>query len=196
MINHDYRCEHEGIEQYVPGDDVIPFIPTAVFAFAVYLLLTAGGGDLGVWSPSELLMGAVLAVIAAAVSRNFFCKNRDYRMANPVRWIILAVYVVVPFFIEMAKANVDVAYRVITGRIRPGIVRMQTGFTTDLSVLLLANSITLTPGTLTVGIDEETNDLFVHMINIRPGVEEKSVVDTGDINAWFRFPAWIRRIAE
>ncbi|RXE56216.1 cation:proton antiporter [Methanoculleus taiwanensis] len=175
---------------------MIPFLLTAVFALIIYLLLTAGSGSLGVWSPAELVMGAFLALIVAAISRNFFCKNHNVRMANPLRWVVLAVYAVVPFFLEMAKANIDVAYRVITGRIRPGIVRIQPGLKTDLGVLLLANSITLTPGTLTVGIDEETNDLFVHLINVKPGTERKPTLEATEITAWFDFPTWIRRIAE
>jgi multicomponent Na+:H+ antiporter subunit E len=175
---------------------LIPFLLTAVFAFILYLLLTAGSGNLGVWSPSELIAGVALSLLVAVIGRNFLCKNRNYRLANPFRWAVLAVYAVVPFFIEMAKANLDVAYRVITGRIRPGIVRIQPGLKSDLAVLLLANSITLTPGTLTVGVDEATNDLYVHMINITPGVEKQAVVEADTITTWFDFPAWIRRIAE
>jgi multicomponent Na+:H+ antiporter subunit E len=175
---------------------VIPFLLTAVFAFLLYLLLTAGSGNLGVWSPAELVMGAFLSLIVAAIARTFLCRNHNYRMANPLRWLVLLVYAVVPFFLEMAKANLDVAYRVITGKIRPGIVRIEPGLKTDLGVLLLANSITLTPGTLTVDVDEETNDLFVHMINIKPGTETKPTLDATEITAWFDFPAWIRRIAE
>jgi multicomponent Na+:H+ antiporter subunit E len=175
---------------------VIPFILTAVFAFIVYLLLTAGSGNLLFWSESELIMGAFLALLTAALARNVFCRNKDYRMANPGRWIVLALYLIVPFFIEMAKANLDVAYRVITGRIRPGIVKISPGLKTDLGTMFLANSITLTPGTLTVDVDEKTNDLYVHMINIKPGVEKKSVADTRDVTSVFAFPDWIRRIAE
>ncbi|KUG20253.1 MAG: Na+/H+ antiporter subunit E [Methanomicrobiaceae archaeon] len=175
---------------------MIPFILTALFAFIIYLLLTAGSGELVLWSGPELAMGAFLSLVTATISRGFFCANRDYRMANPVRWGTLAAYLIGPFFIEMAKANVDVAYRVITGRIRPGIVRIRPGLKTDLGVLLLANSITLTPGTLTVHVDEETNDFFVHMINIKPGVEQKETADIMDVEAFFSFPRWIRRIAE
>ena len=66
----------------------------------------------------------------------------------------------------MAKANIDVAYRVITGKINPGIVKISPGLKTDLGITLLADSITLTPGTLSVDIDEKNNDLYIHWINV------------------------------
>ena len=175
---------------------MIPFIVTAIFSMIVYLVLTAGTGPVGLWSTDELIAGSIISLVVAAISRKYFCKKRNYRMANPLRWVTLIVYVIVPFFLEMALANLDVAYRVITGKIRPGIVRLSPKLDTDLGVLLLANSITLTPGTLTVGIDEETNDLFVHMINIDRGMEKKEISDSEDVFTLFNFPQWIRRIAE
>lgn len=173
---------------------MIPFVVTALFAFLIYLLLAAGSGDLLVWSPAELAMGLLLALLVAAASRTFFAGRGDYRMANPLRWLLLLFYIV-PFFLEIAKANLDVAYRVITGRIRPGIVRVRSGLATDLGAVMLADSITLTPGTLSVDIDE-TNDLFIHVINIPPGEEGKDIVEAGDLFTFTDIPAWIRRIAE
>ena len=83
-------------------------------------------------------------------------------MLNPLRLLLFLVYLIGPFFWAMAKANLDVAYRVITGKIRPGIVRLSTGLSTDFGVTLLANSITLTPGTVTVRLDG--GDILVHAI--------------------------------
>ncbi len=64
------------------------------------------------------------------------------------------------------RANFDVAYRVLHPNvpIRPGIVRVRTELTSDLAKTFLANSITLTPGTLTIDIDGQ--DFYVHWINI------------------------------
>ncbi|MBP1929652.1 multicomponent Na+:H+ antiporter subunit E [Methanolinea mesophila] len=178
------------------GDTVIAFLLTTVLALFIYLLLTAGSGDVWLWSPSELVAGVALAVVTGGVTRNFLCRSRDFRMANPARWLLLPVYVAGPFLVEMAKANLDVAYRVITGRIRPGIIKVKSGMNTDLGMFLLANSITLTPGTITVDIDEETRDLYVHNINIHPGEEQKSEIPAEELFSLANLPAWIRRIAE
>lgn len=174
----------------------MPFIVTAVFAFVLYLIITSGSGDvLGLWSYEEIIAGVIVSVVAGAISGRFFCSSKNYRMANPLRWIMLVVYII-PFFIEMTRANLDVAMRVITGKINPGIVRVSPGLETDLGVLLLANSITLTPGTLTVEVDEESGDLFVHVINVNDELAEKETAGEKDIFPVFNLVRWIRRIAE
>jgi len=110
-------------------------------------------------------------------------------MLNPFRWVIFLVYLIGPFFWAMAKANIDVAYRVITGKINPGIVKISAGLKTDLGITLLADSITLTPGTLSVDIDEKNNDLYVHWINV-------TTLKPTTHHICANFPQWIRRITE
>ena len=170
---------------------MIRFLITAIVAYLVYLLLTTGSGNLFLWSKAELIIGAIFAVIVAAIVRNMFT-SKSLRMLNPKRWFLFLAYLG-PFFWAMAKANVDVAYRVITGRINPGIVRISPGLKNDLSLTMLANSITLTPGTLSVEVDEETNDLYVHWINVKSQTLEKMPRDYEDICA--KFPDWARRVA-
>ena len=86
-------------------------------------------------------------------------------MISPVR-VFWFLYYIPVFFIHMVKANLDVAYRVLHLEvpIRPGIVKVTTGLKSDLGITFLANSITLTPGTLTVDI--VGSDLYIHWINI------------------------------
>ena len=178
------------------GDMVIPFLITSVVAFVSYLILTAGSGSIGLWSASELVMGIILSIATGLVTRNFLCRSRDYRVLHPGRLLRLLVYVPGPFFVELTKANFDVAYRVITGKIRPGIIRVHSGLKTDLGVFMLANSITLTPGTLSVGIDEKTNDLFIHNINVGEGDEKKEYFESTELFSLVNLPSWIRKIAE
>jgi multicomponent Na+:H+ antiporter subunit E len=73
-------------------------------------------------------------------------------------------------------------------------VKISPDLHTDLGITMLANSITLTPGTLSVDIDEDTNDLYVHWINVDPKALEKKPVDYTYICG--KFPRWVRRIAE
>ncbi len=164
--------------------------------FGLYLWLTAGSGRLlGLWSGPELVMGALLSLLTGALSRLHVRRSLTTRGLSLRRWATGVIYAVGPFFLEMAKANLDVAYRVITGRISPGIIRVKSGMKTDFSLMLLANSITLTPGTLSVGVDEETNDLFIHKINLAPGEETREIWEARDLFG-LDCPAWIRRIAE
>ena len=167
------------------------FLVTAVVAFLIYLVLTVGSGSLFLWSKEELIIGAIFAVIVSAVIKNRILKD-SLRMLNPKRWLLLLIYLG-PFLFAMARANIDVAYRVITGRINPSIVKISPNLKTDLSLTLLANSITLTPGTLSVDVDEKTNDLYVHWINIKKRTLEKMPRDYKDVCQ--SFPDWARRIA-
>ncbi|MDI6707884.1 MAG: Na+/H+ antiporter subunit E [Candidatus Thermoplasmatota archaeon] len=166
---------------------------TFLISFLFYLLLTVGPRTYfpqGIlyWDWSELIAGIILSAIAAVVAYRIFLMKKNYRMLNPRRWLMFICYLA-PFFLAMAKANLDVAYRVITGKIKPGIVKIKTNLKTDLGLTLLANSITLTPGTLSVDVDEKTNDLYIHWIYVRnkePTAEE----------VCGSFPKWARRIAE
>jgi len=167
------------------------FLITTVVVYVVYLLLTIGSGTVGLWSSGELIIGAVLAVVVGALFRNRFI-GKDLRMLNPRRWLTFIIYLF-PFFWAMAKANVDVAYRVITGRINPAILKIDPKLDRSLAITMLATSITLTPGTLSVDVDEETNELYVHWINIDPEVLKDMPRDYHPIcNS---FPDWARRIA-
>ncbi len=168
------------------------FLITAAVAYLIYLVLTIGSGGVFLWSTAELAIGAVLAVVVGVLLRNRFI-GKDLRMMNPVRWFTFLVYLF-PLFFAMAKANVDVAYRVITGRINPAIVKIDPKLKTDMSLAILANSITLTPGTLTVDVDEETNELYVHWINVDPEVLKEMPRDYHPI--CHDFPDWARRIAD
>jgi len=167
------------------------FLITTVVSYVVYLLLTIGSGTNGLWSNEELIIGAVLAVVVGAVLRNRFI-GKDLRMLNPRRWFTFIAYLF-PFFFAMAKANIDVAYRVITGRINPAILKINPKLDRDLAITMLANSITLTPGTLSVDVDPETNELYVHWINVKPEVLKDMPRDYHPICS--SFPDWARRIA-
>lgn len=158
-------------------------------SLAFYLVLTMWSGDVGLWSTIEIIVGGVLAFIAALMAKNVLFEKDSFRMLNPLRWIGFVIYAIGPLFFSMARANLDVAYRVITGNINPGIVRIEPDLDTDLGVTMLANSITLTPGTLSVDVDEETNDLYVHWINVTE--EEPEPEDVCGV-----FPKWSRRITQ
>ena len=175
---------------------MIRFLATAIAAFVAYLFLTAGSGTIILWSESELIIGCILAIIVGLASYRIFCRTGNLRMANPIRLILLPVYAIIPLFLEMARANIDVGIRVITGNVKPGIVRVNTGMKTNLGMLLLANSITLTPGTLSVEVDDTTGELYVHLINVPDKLREKNVVEARELFSFFNIPGWIRRIAE
>ncbi len=162
---------------------------TGVLVFAVYLLFSAFSGRWAVWAPDELLAGALIALLVGWFTGPLVWERGGWRLLQPQRWVLFLLYLVGPFLYAMARANLDVAWRVITGRINPGIVRFNPGLRTDFGRTFLANSITLTPGTLTLDVDDGSGDFFVHWINVTdPSPSADKVCGP--------FPAWARRVAE
>lgn len=72
------------------------------------------------------------------------------------------------FIKELILSALSVAWLVIQPkpRLRPGIVAYPLTLTTDAQITLLANMITLTPGTLSVDVSADKKTLFVHAIDI------------------------------
>lgn len=174
---------------------MMAFITTWIFSLGGYLLLTAGSGNvLGLWAWSEIGLGAGVATAAACLAGRWFGTQVPVRALSPIRWFRLAGYVCGRFFWEMAKANVDVACRVITGRIRPGIVKVHTEMGPGGGLVMLANSITLTPGTLTVEEAADRHTLYVHLLQVPEGMESRPEVEARELFGTFDCPESVRRI--
>jgi len=138
---------------------------------------------------SVLAVGAGFALlVTATVGLRFPCGAE--KSLDPRRWFFAAVYL--PYFLYYCiRANLDVAVRVIHPDvpIRPGIVKVATTLSSDMAKTFLANSITLTPGTLT--IDIKGQDLYVHWININTDDPAKRYAQIVG-----RFEGLLRRIFE
>ncbi|MFH1458826.1 MAG: Na+/H+ antiporter subunit E [Candidatus Omnitrophota bacterium] len=130
-------------------------------AFFVWLFLN--------WLPDleHIIVGVFVAGIVAALTGDLFIR-RPYRLRQPLRYWYFLFYYLPVFIWECIKANFDVAYRVLHPKlpINPGIVKVKTNLKSDMALTFLANSITLTPGTLTVDIDADNGILYVHWINV------------------------------
>ena len=168
------------------------FILAFILGFAFYLFLTAGSGTVAYfWSQEEIIMGAFLSALVGVFASRAFPKlgiEPGYKALNPKRWLLFIAYAGGPFFLELAKANLEIAYHVITGKARPGIVKIEPKLKGDFANALLANSITLTPGTLTVEIGEK-GEFYVHWLNVES--EEPSIEQVCG-----SFARWVRRITE
>jgi multicomponent Na+:H+ antiporter subunit E len=113
-----------------------------------------------------LVAGLVFSLVASLLFVEVFTRS-PLKMYSPVRWFWALCYLPV-FFYYMLIANLDVVYRVVHPLmpIKPGIVRVRTKLPRESARTALANSITLTPGTLTVDITDD-GMLYVHCIYVR-----------------------------
>lgn len=129
-----------------------------VASFAVWIMLVE------TLHYQELLVGLGAALLAAL----FFGRHlpvKPSHLLSPARWFWLLAYI--PVFIYMClKSNIDVALRVLSPglQIKPGIVKIRTKLKSDVARAFLANSITLTPGTMTVEIKDDV--LYIHWIEV------------------------------
>lgn len=133
--------------------------------FLVAWLLLAGLwiGLSGFYDPIHLAFGAVSVTLVAALS------HRHLTGGGPVgrgvaRLARLVTYT--PWLLwQIALANIDVMLRIFGLRdIDPVIVRFTPELVSDFGRATLANSITLTPGTVTVEITEE-GEYIIHALN-------------------------------
>jgi multicomponent Na+:H+ antiporter subunit E len=112
------------------------------------------------------LAGVVFSVLASVLFVEVFTKH-PLKFFALQRYFWLIVYIPM-FFYYMLIANLDVVYRVLHPKmpIRPGIVKVKTTLKSESARTALANSITLTPGTLTVDVTDDGH-LYVHWINVK-----------------------------
>lgn len=83
-----------------------------------------------------------------------------------VTWPLRLARSLVLFALELIRANLRVATEVATPGfgMEAAILVFPTRSRNLLEAVLLANAVTLTPGTLTLEIDEETRDLYIHTL--------------------------------
>ena len=160
-----------------------------VFAltFLTFLLLSFDGGLAIQLVVIGIVFAFLVTIITASIERKFPASRfSGLGKHGLVKWIGLVRYIFGPFAVGLYQANVDVAKRIIFGNINPGIIKFHPKLRTDEGKTFLADSITLTPGTLTVDIDEE-GYFYIHWIN----VESKTPTEEQICGP---FAKWARRL--
>jgi multicomponent Na+:H+ antiporter subunit E len=111
-----------------------------------------------------LVVGLIAAFVITLLFRNGLAVVAEFRFTP--RALFAAVGYVFFFLKELVKANLRLAGIVLTPALplQPGIVKVRTRLKSRMGRLLLANSITLTPGTLTVEMDGEW--LYIHWVTV------------------------------
>lgn len=114
--------------------------------------------------PDVLIAGFIIIFITVLIFGKSVEIFRGIKF-TPTAFLNTLLYVIV-FFVEMIKSNLDVLGRVLNPKlpIKPGIVRVETKLKSPMARLILANSITLTPGTFVVDIKDQY--LYVHWIEV------------------------------
>ncbi len=145
-----------------PGlaDRIFSFTLRFLILYATWLLLS------GMYDPFHMILGAFCCVFVNILSTGMFPPEaRRLRRAKP----FMRCFIYMPWLVwEVAKANIRMLRLAFHPRINevisPQIVTFKTPLRSKLALTMLANSITLTPGTLTMTIDER-GYISVHAID-------------------------------
>ncbi|HSK11821.1 MAG TPA: Na+/H+ antiporter subunit E [Phnomibacter sp.] len=132
-----------------------------------------------------LLLNILLTFVWVALTGNFLFANYlfGFLLSFAIMWVSrlgdresYKYFAVVPRFVgfiffflwELTKANLQVAYEVMTPRfnMKPGIVKVPLDVRSDFEITVLANLISLTPGTLSIDVSADRKVLYVHAMHI------------------------------
>jgi multicomponent Na+:H+ antiporter subunit E len=145
---------------------------TFVVMFLFWLLLS------GILDALHVGAGIICSLIVALISHDLFVKEGGLATNKFLRLLIY-----IPWELwQIVLANFDVAYRVLHPKmpIDPRVIEFETPLRSDFALVTLGNSITLTPGTITILVDPEKGKFWVHAIAKAPG--DALLVDKTMIN--------------
>ena len=160
------------------------WLATFLLCFVFWLAITLS------LDGQKLIAGALVSAFAALFCARFFIHESPFHLLKPAKLFSLLGYVLCVFPIELLKANWDVAKRALSPKlpINPGIVRVPSELQGEYGLSMLANSITLTPGTITMEIAEDEagkNWYYIHCIDVPEGTsEERGDAIKGTLEKW------------
>lgn len=119
----------------------------------------------GTIAPASLLMGVGFSLFIALLTYSMFIDEYEAQRRSllpRVHWFVVFMLVLV---YKMYIASFEVLLNVLRGNINPRIVHFRTSLKSDVARVMLANAITLTPGTMTLNIDDD--HLIVHWLDAK-----------------------------
>jgi len=135
-----------------------------MFSLMLFLWLLLSGFGL-----EEFIAGSAAALIVSVITSGHFSFDRTH----PKRFLWLLAYV--PYYIwAEILAHLEVIYLIFTGKIEPGIVEIDNTHQSDFGTTALANSITMTPGTL--ALETIPGKLYIHWLRMK---KDKKQISSG-----------------
>jgi multicomponent Na+:H+ antiporter subunit E len=143
--------------------------------FVVNLLLASIWGAMsGVFTLPNLVLGYSLAFLVLLSLRRILPPSRYFSRIRQFASFVLY------YLRNLMLANLRVAYDVVTPplHMRPAIIAVPLDARTDLEITMLANLVTMTPGSFSVDIAEDRRTLYVHaMFAADPDAVRREIKD-------------------
>jgi multicomponent Na+:H+ antiporter subunit E len=136
---------------------IVRIVMTVVYLMGGWLLFT------GTVAGFPLLLGLFFSTIIALLTYHLFIEEQEAARRDLIPRIYLLIGYLVLIMVKVYIASFRIAWKVVSGDITPRIVHFRSRLRSDLARVALANSITLTPGTLTLDLDED--HMVVHWLD-------------------------------
>jgi len=135
-----------------------------ILLFMMWMILTANA------EVANIFIGVGISFSIALLYTKMFTHSK-MEMINPY---YLGVYILI-LVKNLIISNLQIAKRILSPdmKINPAIVEVKTVLTSNWKKLLLANSITLTPGTLTLDIKDDM--LYIHILECKDITEKQNI---------------------
>ncbi|WP_445156868.1 Na+/H+ antiporter subunit E [Halomonas sp. E14] len=113
-------------------------------------------------APGQLLLGAFLAVVIPLLTQNFWDPLPRVKHPLKLAWFVLVV------LYDIVKANIHVSLLILLPKREPhpGFVEYPLEVTDRLTITLLANTITMTPGTVSTNVRLDGSSLLIHVLDM------------------------------
>ena len=122
--------------------------------------------------PEVLVIGAGVSLLISLI----FCAKCDVfsEINFTPKAIVATVMFIITFIGALVRANLSITKRVLSPSLplNPGIVQVKTKLKSKVGRMVLANAITLTPGTFTLELDGE--NFYIHWVDVKSGDQEES----------------------
>ncbi len=135
------------------------FAFTAIISFIFWILLS------GFFDAFHIVTGIISSLLVALFSHKLLVPEGTLLKVEAARTVRFAKYL--PWLmLEIVKANIDLIYRTLhpSMPIDPVVIKFRTDLKENMGKTTLANSITLTPGTVTMNVTED-GEFTVHAIS-------------------------------
>ncbi|MEM0026389.1 MAG: Na+/H+ antiporter subunit E [Ignisphaera sp.] len=133
-----------------------------LLAFLTYIVFT------GSTSPYDVVTGFVAALITGLMFSYVTVKN-PAKVFNHRRWLYAIIYAFKYIIVYETLAHVDVIKRILHPKVpvNPAVVKVPFYVKTDYGITAVANSITNTPGTVVLEVDQNEGVFYVHWIDAK-----------------------------
>jgi len=138
---------------------IVRVILTTFYLMAGWVLFTAA------FDPLMLGLGLILSFLVSLLTFKLFIEKNEVDFHSLLPRIHYGVFYISLVIYKMYIASFKMLWLIIRGRINPRVVHFRTRLKSDIARVALTSSITLTPGTITLSLDDD--HLIVHWLDAK-----------------------------